>query len=158
MNKREMDSYSKTENILKNYNKIKKSRELLMEELKSLEEEKQKISKLIMKTNKVVLKEEDQNYYYTDETLENRINELKQFVIKLDAEIEFINKSLREIEKDNYYQIITKFYFEKNTVEKIAEEFDTSTQTIYYHKGRLIHELSYLLSPLDKIDEIRKMA
>ena len=96
-----------------NQYKMKKSIALLEEEFKRLEIEKKKIAQSIVKSNKVVLKDVDNNYYYTDETLENRINELKQLVIKIKAEIKFIDDC--------------------------------------------IFHLSYLLVPLDKIDEIKKI-
>ncbi len=151
-------SYQKTEKLLKNYNKIKKSLSLLETELKELREEKGKISESISKTNKVALKDNENNYYYTDETLENRINELNQLTIKVKAEITFIDNCLNEIKNDEYYEIITLFYFHNKTAEYLAEKFDTSTQTIYANKKRLIHELSYLITPLDKMNEIKKIA
>lgn len=153
-----LNSYGKTELVLKNYNKIKKSSNILEKELQDLQDEKEKISKAIMKTNKVVLKEEDKNYYYTDETLENRINEVRQLIIKVKAEIQFIDDCLNELKNDEYYEIIPQFYFNNKTAEYLAEFFDTSTQTIYANKKRLIHELSYLITPLDKMSEIKKIA
>jgi len=152
------NSYQKTESVLKNYNKIKKSLLLLEQELKELKKEKKKISESISKTNKVALKDSENNYYYTDETLENRINELSQLIIKVKAEIMFIDNCLNEIKNDEYYEIITLFYFHNKTAEYLAERFVTSTQTIYFNKKRLIHELSYLIVPLDKMDEIKKIA
>ena len=58
------NSYQKTESVLKNYNKIKKSLLLLEQELKELKKEKKKISESISKTNKVALKDSENNYYY----------------------------------------------------------------------------------------------
>ena len=117
MKKNKLNAYQKTENVLKNYNKIKKSILLLKQELDNLEKEKEKISKSIAKTNKVVLKEADTNYYYTDETLENRINELKQLIIKINAEINFIDECILHFKNDDYYEIIPLFYFENKTAE-----------------------------------------
>lgn len=158
MKEYKLNAYQKTESVLKNYNRIKKSLSILESELTDLEKEKEKISQSIAKPEKVVLKDSDKNYYYTDETLENRINELKQLAIKVQAEIKFIDDCLKEIEHDEYYKIIPKLYFERKTIERIAEELDTSTQTIYFNKKRLLHELSYLIVPLDKLTEIKKIA
>lgn len=157
MNQYKMSAYQKTEDVLKNYNKIKKSIALLEEEFKRLEIEKKKIAQSIVKSNKVVLKDVDNNYYYTDETLENRINELKQLVIKIKAEIKFIDDCIFHLKDDYYYEIIPLFYFKNKTAEWLAERYNTSSQTIYSNKARLIHELSYLIVPLDKIDEIKKI-
>ncbi|MCI9434068.1 MAG: sigma-70 family RNA polymerase sigma factor [Bacilli bacterium] len=155
MKNKKTNAYIKTEIVLKNYNKLKKSFDLLNLELDDLKKEKKKISKTISKTNKVVLKDEDKNYYYTDETLNNRINELKQFTIKIKAEIKFIDNCLNEIKNDEYFEIIQYFYFENKSAENIAEILDTSTQTIYDNKKRLICELSFLIAPLIKLDEIK---
>lgn len=156
MKEYKLNAYQKAESILKNYNRIKKSLSILESELSDLEKEKAKISKSIAKAEKVVLKDSDKNYYYTDETLENRINELKQLIIKVKAEIKFIDDCLKEIEHDEYYDIISKLYFERKTIEKIAEEMNVSTPAIYKNKKRLLHELSFLLVPLDKIAEIKE--
>lgn len=158
MKEYKLNAYQKTESVLKNYNRIKTSLSILESELSDLKKEKKKMSESISKTDKVVLKDSDKNYYYTDETLENRINELKQLVIKVKAEIKFIDDCLKEIEHDEYYAIISKLYFEKKTIEMIAEDYDTSTQTIYFNKKRLLNELSFLIVPLDKLTEIKKIA
>ena len=156
MKEYKLNAYQKTESVLKNYNRIKTSLSILESELLDLEKEKKKISESISKTDKVVLKDSDKNYYYTDETLENRINELKQLAIKVKAEIKFIDDCLKEIEHDEYYAIIPKLYFEKKTMEMIAEELNTSVQNTYKNKKRLLHDLSYLIVPLDKIAEIKE--
>lgn len=156
MKEYKLNAYQKTESILKNYNRIKKSLSILETELSDLEKEKDKISQSIAKADKVVLKDSEKNYYYTDETLENRINELKQLVIKVRAEIKFIDDCLKEVEHDEYYNIIQKLYFERKTIERIAEELNVSTPAIYKNRKRLLHELSFLLLPLDKITEIKE--
>lgn len=157
MKNKETNAYIKTEMVLKNYNKIHKSSAILSKELEELKKQKNKISKSIMKTEKVVLKDCDNNYYYTDETLENRINEIEQLIIKVDAEIKFIDDCLSEIKDEEYYNIIPEFYFNNKTIEYLAELFDTSTKTIYYNKKKLIHKLSFLIVPLDKMNEIKKI-
>ena len=145
--------YKKTEDILRNYNRMKKSIELLENTLLELKKEKEKIASTIVKSNKVVLKEKDLNYYYTDETLENRINELKQLIIKGRAELRFIDSCLSELEKDRYFDILKFWYMEGKTREWISEELDCDVRTITRNRKRLINELSYLLFPQNIIDK-----
>ncbi len=153
MNKK--DSFYKTEELLKNYTRIKKSIDFLTQKLENLKKEQSKLKKVLVKSDKVVLKEEEKNYYYTDETLENDINELMQLIIKTKAEVEFVDSCLKEIEDDEYYDVIRLWYFEKNyTREKIAEIFDCDLKTITRNKTRLINKLKYLIFSRDSVYEL----
>ncbi len=157
MNTYNKNTFQKTVAILVGYNKIKKSIENLEKQQKELEEEKNDIKQEISKPNRVVLREKDQLYYYSDETLNNRINEIRQLVIKAKAELNFIDNCLKEIQADKYYEIIPLFFFSNKTIEELAEYFNISTQSVHYNKNRLIRSLSYYLIPLDKIEEIKKI-
>lgn len=153
-------SYEKTEMILWNYNKMKKSIKYLQEKLDKLVREKKKLAQTLIKSKRVVLKEENQNYYYTDETLENSINELKQLIIKTKAEISFIDKCISELKEDDYFDIIDMWYFKGKkkgyTREKIAEYFDCDSDTITRNRKRLVNELKYLLYSKDSIENLLK--
>ena len=152
MNNRDKD-YEKTELVLWNYNRMKKSVIYLQEKLEKLITEQKKLAKTIIKSKRVVLKEEEKNYYYTDETLENAINELKQLIIKTKAEISFIDKCLSELKEDEYYDIISMWYFkgkrEGYTREKIAEIFDCDVDTVTRNRKRLVNDLKFLLFAKD---------
>lgn len=152
------NTYEKTETILWNYNRMKKSVIYLQEKLKKLVDEKEKLAKSIIKSKRVVLKEENQNYYYTDETLENSINELKQLIIKTKAEISFIDKCISELKDDEYYEIINMWYFkgkrEGYTREKIAEYYDCDVDTITRNRKKLVNKLKFLLFAKDSIHNL----
>ena len=152
------NTYEKTETILWNYNRMKKSVQYLQEKLDKLISEKQKLAKTIIKSKRVVLREENQNYYYTDETLENTINELKQLIIKTKAEIVFIDKCISELKDDEYYEIISMWYFkgkrEGYTREKIAEYYDCDVDTITRNRKRLVNKLKFLLFAKDSIHNL----
>ncbi len=157
MNSYNKNTFQKTVMMLEGYNKIKKSIENLEKQQEYLEKEKNEIKEEISKPDRVVLREKDQLYYYSDETLNNRINEIHQLIIKTKAELKFVDDCLKEIQLDKYYDIIPLFFFESKTIEEIAEQFDISTQSVHYNKNRLIRSLSYYLTPLDKIEEIKKI-
>ena len=152
------NTYEKTETILWNYNRMKKSVVYLQEKLNKLVAEKEKLAKAIIKSKRVVLREENQNYYYTDETLENSINELKQLIIKTKAEISFIDKCISELKDDEYYEIISMWYFkgkrEGYTREKIAEYYDCDVDTVTRNRKRLVNKLKFLLFAKDSIHNL----
>lgn len=152
------NTYEKTETILWNYNRMKKSVIYLQEKLNKLVDEKEKLSKTIIKSKRVVLREENQNYYYTDETLENSINELKQLIIKTKAELSFIDKCISELKDDEYYEIISMWYFkgkrEGYTREKIAEYYDCDVDTVTRNRKRLVNKLKFLLFAKDSIHNL----
>lgn len=152
------DTFQKTETILKNYNRIKKSLSLLNEKLNALKKEQIKLKPIIVKSDKVVLKDNDKNYYYTDETLDNDINELTQLIIKTKAEIDFVDKCLLEISDDEYYKIIDLWYFKGRqqgySREKIAEIFDCDPDTITRNRIRLVHKLKFLLFSKTSLSEL----
>lgn len=146
-------TYYKTLNILQNYNKIKKSITFLKDKVRSLEKEKDKLSETIIKSDRVVLKDQTQNYYYTDETLENEINETRQLLIKTEKQIEFIDNCIRELKDEQYYEIIDSFFKEKKSATFISIKLGISEATFYRSKENLIFNLSYLLFPNEKINE-----
>lgn len=68
--------------------------------------------------------------------------------------VDRIEKGLKEIEADIYYEIIPMFYFENNTRENIADYFGTSETTISRNKKRLVNQLKALLFSDDMIYEL----
>lgn len=145
-----------TEKILKEYNKLKKSMLKLKQQIKSLEEEQKAMNPTTSKTNKVALKDKDQTYYYTDETLNNRISELKQEVIKTEKYIEYIDSVLEEFEENEYYPIIEEFYFNEKSQAEIAEFYDWATGTVSVRKKELLEQMSVMFFPNQFIKELTK--
>lgn len=68
--------------------------------------------------------------------------------------IDIIEKGLKEIRDDEYYDIIPLRYFEKQSREKVAEYFDVSVTTITRHQKELIERLSVLIFSDDVIYEL----
>ena len=102
----------------------------------------------------IVINEQKNNYFYGDDTLEIRLSELKQVVAKVESQIRLIKNALSKIGNDEYYEIITKYYFDRCTLEELAEYFDTSNVTIIKHKKALINELKVYLFPSEFISEL----
>lgn len=138
-------SFKEVENMLKNYRYLETSIELLETKLDSLEKEKNKLSKCLTKSNKVILRDREKSYYYTDETLESDINILKQRIIKIKTEKEHIDACLKELENDEYFDIIKMQYIENRSPQEVQDFYDISKSTYYENRNRLIRSLIILM-------------
>lgn len=59
--------------------------------------------------------------------------------------VDIVDNGLKELESDQYYDVIPMIYFDGLTREEIAECFDTTVTTISRNKTRLINKLKYLI-------------
>lgn len=145
-------TYYKTLNILKNYNKIKKSLQFLKEKLKGLKSEREELPDNVIKGDKVNLVEDSKSYYYTDETLDSEINNTKQLIVKTEKLIEFIDNCIGELCAD-YKDIVKLYYIQNESSTFITLKMNISEKTFYRYRENLILELSYLLFANDKVNE-----
>lgn len=67
---------------------------------------------------------------------------------------ERIEKALKAVENDYYYEIIKCKYFNKMTLEQIAEIFDINTSVVSRHRQRLINEIKGFLFPEEYVKEL----
>ena len=65
-----------------------------------------------------------------------------------------INDALHSIEDDPYYEVIPLIYFDEQSREYIAEQFDTTVTTISRNKTRLVNKLKAMLFSDDLIYEL----
>lgn len=71
-----------------------------------------------------------------------------------DKFIERLDKALKTLENDPYYNVIPMIYFENKTREQVAEYFDTTATTISRHKVRLINKITPILFSDETIIEL----
>lgn len=71
-----------------------------------------------------------------------------------DKFIERLDKALKTLENDPYYDVIPMIYFENKTREQVAEYFDTTATTISRHKVRLINKITPILFSDETIIEL----
>lgn len=147
-------SFKSTEKMLYSLNVLPEAIKLIKDEIKQLEEELKDIPRPTAKSNTLVLNERESTYVYGDETLETRISELKQIVVKANSQIRIVNNALDKIKEDKYYSIIPLYYFDNMTVEEIAEECDWATGTVSKHKKRLMNELKVYIFPDTFMNEL----
>lgn len=148
------NSYKSTEIILFHLSELKEAIKMLDDEINKLEEENSKLIKPNIKSNHLILNENNKFYFYGDETLLTRIDELRQQSIKAKSQIRLVNKALDKIKEDKYYKIIDLYYFKGYTIEALAEELDVSTGSISMNKKRLINTLKVYVFPDNFINEL----
>lgn len=68
--------------------------------------------------------------------------------------IDIIDKAMKELESDLYYDIIPMIYFENRSREEVAEYFDTTVTTISRNKSRLVNKLKTLIFADDVVYEL----
>lgn len=148
------DSYRSTEKILYSYKALPEALKLIEIEINNLEQEFSKLKPDNIKSNKLILNEDDGTYVYGNEALATRISELKQIAINTKSWIRIIKQSLKKIESDKYYKIIPLYYFDKFTQEAIAEKLDVATGTISSNRSRLVNMLKVYIFPDTFIKEL----
>lgn len=147
-------SFKSTEKMLYSLNVLPEAIKLIKDEIKQLEEELEDIPRPTAKSNTLVLNERESTYVYGNETLQTRISELKQIVVKANSQIRIVNQALNMIKNDKYYNIIPMYYFDNITIEKIAEECDWAVGTVSKHKKRLMNELKIYIFPDTFLNEL----
>lgn len=146
-------SFKSTEKLLYSYTALPDAVELLDGQINELKNHLPKLDSKV-KSSHVVLNEKNLKYTYGDETLEARINELKQISLITKSQIKLIKKALKKLENEKYYRIIPLFYFERNTIESIAEILNCSVSTVSDNKKKIINKLRIFLFPDTFIKEL----
>lgn len=90
----------------------------------------------------------------TEEVLKNYEQYKAADSDKVNKFINIVDEALKTIEDDEYYEVITQFYFENKTREKIAEYFDCDVKTVTRNKSRLINKLKIILFSDKTIEEL----
>ena len=104
-----------------------------------------------------LLKDNRQTAFQKTEEILRNYNELKKSYSEDGTAkkfVDIIDKALKELLDDMYYDIIPMIYFEKLSREQVAEYFDTTVTTISRNKRRLINKLKYQIFADDVIYEL----
>lgn len=153
--KKERSAYQKTEQLLYNYNGLKR---VVEDRLKEIEEIKQygvpTKSKSITQfggasgtVRGIVLEEES-----VESAVRARLASVHDTVQVLDT----INKCMDKLSNDQYFDTLKMLYFEGQTMEAIAMYYGCSHVTIVNHRKRLVKELSLMLFPDEVVREMMK--
>ncbi|KDE68427.1 hypothetical protein FUSO7_13185, partial [Fusobacterium necrophorum BFTR-2] len=71
----------------------------------------------------------------------------KIMISKMQTVVDLVEFGLNEVKTDKHYSILTLRYFERLSLEDIAERLDISVITVKRNKSRLINELSLIIFP-----------
>jgi len=114
----------------------------------------QTISKLKMAR---LMKDEQQSTFQKTEKVLRDYNNLKKAHSEEGTAtrfIEIIDEALKQIQDDDYFDIIPMIYFEGRTREEVAEFFDVTVTSVSRNKTRLINKLKTYIFADDVIREL----
>ena len=143
-----LNSYQKTELLLRNYKHFKN---VIINKDKKIAE---------IRAEGIVKKghsgETKGSFTYVSELerIEDKIERFERKLIKMMDSIEMLEKALEKIKKDDYYEIIELYYFENKSRMEISEELCVDPATVSRNRKRLIDILKSDIFPDDFLDEI----
>jgi hypothetical protein len=152
-NKKERSAYQKTEQLLYNYNGLKR---VVEDRMKEIEEIKQygvpTKSKSITQfggasgtVKGIVLEEES-----VEAAVRTRLASVEGTVQVLAT----IDKCMDKLRTDQYFDTLEMLYFEGQTMEAIAVYYGCGVATVSRNKNRLVKELAMLLFPDEVVKEM----
>ncbi len=145
--------YAKVETLLYSYTEIKELIRQKREEIKHLRQNglDKKSKDIAQYTSGGAIDNRSES-----EKVEDKIKELENSIALTKHYIKTINKALKTIENDKYYEIITKYYFEKISVDKLSAHFGKDIKTIYRNRQRLVNKLKLQLFTDETIVEMMR--
>lgn len=152
--KKDMNTYQKTEQLLYNYNNFKevvKDKQEMIEQIKQVGLSKTSCSFIPMP--------QDTGFKYIpseQEKIDAEIAALESSIAVTKNYIQIIDKALRTIKDDPYFETIRMCYFEGMKHSAVAREWGTPVDetTIGRNKNRLVKKLSIYLFSDDVIKEL----
>ena len=142
--------FQKTEKLLSELALLKgaiDSKNMLIEDLK-----KEGIS--IQKRETGVNVQSSKVYLSELEKVENRIEKLKEEIVRIENVVNMVERALGTIRNNKYYDIIEMKYFDDLTFEHISEKLDISVITAKRYKNKMIRQLQLVIFSDDVIKNI----
>ncbi len=143
-----LNSYRKTELLLRNYKHFK---DVIINKDKKIAEIR---AEGIVKKSQSGETKGSFTYVSELERIEDKIERFERKLIKMIDSIEMLEKALEKIKKDDYYEIIELYYFENKSRMEISEELCVDPATVSRNRKRLIDILKADIFPDDFLDEI----
>ena len=147
---KQLTPFQKTEKLLSELSLLKgaiDSKNMLIEDLKkegiSIQKKEMGVN---VQTSKVYLSEL--------EKVENRIEKLKEEIVRIENVVNMVERALGTIRNNKYYDIIEMKYFDDLTFEHISEKLDISVITAKRYKNKMIRQLQLVIFSDDVIKNI----
>ena len=147
---KQLTPFQKTEKLLSELALLKgaiDSKNMLIEDLK-----KEGIS--IQKRETGVNVQSSKVYLSELEKVENRIEKLKEEIVRIENVVNMVERALGTIRNNKYYDIIEMKYFDDLTFEHISEKLDISVITAKRYKNKMIRQLQLVIFSDDVIKNI----
>lgn len=147
---KQLTPFQKTEKLLSELSLLKgaiDSKNMLIEDLK-----KEGIS--IQKRETGVNVQSSKIYLSELEKVENRIEKLKEEIVRIENVVNMVERALGTIRNNKYYDIIEMKYFDDLTFEHISEKLDISVITAKRYKNKMIRQLQLVIFSDDVIKNI----
>lgn len=142
--------FKNTESILYNYKAIKETIGQRKNQINDLKKygipKKSKSLCPVSKNNSIRIEDND----LLDVTIKN----IEKSIIKTKTLIKYIDSILSKFISDPYYDIIKLKYFEKKSIEEVANALEKDVATISRNKNRLINDLKIYFMPNDVLSDI----
>ena len=149
----EKTAYQKTEALLYNYNGFKR---LLAEKERKIQELRQ--FGIPRKSSSIANFSSgggnNKGLTLESELVEDAVQAIQESMRSIRRAIQLIDDCMQPLERDPYYYIIQRKYFDGETQEDIASDVGTTGYNISVQKVRLIKELAIRLFPDQVIDEM----
>ena len=147
---KQLTPFQKTEKLLSELSLLKgaiDSKNMLIEDLK-----KEGIS--IQKRETGVNVQSSKVYLSELEKVENRIEKLKEEIVRIENVVNMVERALDTIRNNKYYDIIEMKYFDDLTFEHISEKLNISVITAKRYKNKMIRQLQLVIFSDDVIKNI----
>ena len=146
-----LSPYQKTEKLISSYNLLKSAVERKKAAVIEIE-----INGLT--PNSVTIKERVrggiEDHKSEIEKKEERLAELKSDIGYFQNIVNLIDYALETVKHDKYFRILELKYFNRKSLEDIADEFGAGISTIKRNKNRLINELSGLFITTEDLKKL----
>ena len=147
---KQLTPFQKSEKLLSELSLLKgavDSKNMLIEDLK-----KEGIS--IQKRETGVNVQSSKVYLSELEKVENRIEKLKEEIVRIENVVNMVERALGTIRNNKYYDIIEMKYFDDLTFEHISEKLNISVITAKRYKNKMIRQLQLVIFSDDVIKNI----
>ena len=153
LKREKMSPYKKTEMLLYNYRKFKEvvnDKEDEIEEIVKFGLKKKAKSVVVVQENNVV----ESGINFEECVIEEKVRKIEDSITYTKRCIESIDKALKKIEEDKYYEVIERKYIKGQTLEEVAFEIGCDVSTVSRNRNRLVKDLAIILFSDDVIYDL----
>lgn len=152
--KTEKTAYQKTEQLLYNYNGFKRIVEERKQEIADLRKYGVPGKSSMSGGERVQSSRNVQGIVLPEESVEQAVRTVQESVRGTVQAIALIDKCMKSLRNDPYYDVLPMRYFEGRTLEDIGVSLGCDHSTISRNRSRLVRELSMRLFPDEVVNEM----